>query len=73
VAALVEKARSLLPVGVIEVRGSFPRGAAVDIVGPDGAVVAKGLVALDSVSLQGLIGQRGTREAVHRDDLVVLR
>jgi glutamate 5-kinase len=73
VAALVEKARSLLPVGIIEVRGSFPRGSAVDIVGPDDALVAKGLVALDSVSLQGLIGQRGIREAVHRDDLVILR
>ncbi len=72
VAALVERARSLLPVGVMEVRGSFPEGAAVDIVSPDSALVAKGLVALDSASLQSLAGQRGNREAVHRDDLVVL-
>lgn len=73
VAALVERSRSLLPVGVTEIRGSFPQGAAVEIVGPDEELVAKGLVALDSVSLQGMVGQRGTREVVHRDDLVVLR
>jgi glutamate 5-kinase len=73
VSALVDHARSLLPVGVTEVRGSFPEGAAVEIVGPDDALVGKGLVALDSVSLVGLVGQRGPREAVHRDDLVVLR
>ena len=73
VSALTEHARSLLPVGVTEVRGTFPEGEAVDILGPDETLIAKGLAALDSASLRGLIGQRGHDEAVHRDDLVILR
>lgn len=73
VAALVEQSRSLLPVGVIELRGGFGEGAAVEILDPDHRVVARGLAAVDSSTLEGLIGQRGPQEAVHRDDLVVLR
>ena len=57
-------------------------GDPVDLVGPDGAVVARGLVNFDASELPDLLG-RSTRElkrelgsayereVVHRDDLVV--
>ncbi|HSL25264.1 MAG TPA: glutamate 5-kinase [Acidimicrobiia bacterium] len=73
VSALVDHARSLLPVGVVEVRSSFPAGAAVEVHDRQGGLVAKGLVQIDSTRLVAAIGKRGEIEAIHRDDLVVLR
>ncbi|MFC8600019.1 glutamate 5-kinase [Isoptericola sp. NPDC057191] len=73
---------SLLPAGVTRVEGSFEAGDPVELVGPDGVVLARGLVAFDSGELPGLLG-RSTfdlraalgegydREIVHRDDLVL--
>ncbi|MFE5310629.1 glutamate 5-kinase [Isoptericola sp. NPDC056578] len=73
---------SLLPAGVTRVEGTFEAGDPVELVAPDGAVVARGLVAFDSGELPGLLG-RSTfdlraelgegydREVVHRDDLVL--
>jgi glutamate 5-kinase len=73
VVALVERARSLLPVGVVAVKGSFPEGVAVEVLDISGQLVAKGLVQMGSHELSGLIGKRSELEAIHRDDLVVLR
>lgn len=77
--ALVERQASLLPVGVTSVDGEFSTGDAVELIGPDGEVFAKGLVGLDSSSLLGLAGRQTAdlpddirHEVVHRDDLVVL-
>jgi glutamate 5-kinase len=84
VRAVAERRASLLPAGVSAVTGSFVAGDPVDLVGPDGRVVARGLVNYDADELPGLLG-RSTRdlarelgssyerELVHRDDLVVLR
>lgn len=83
VAAVTERRKSLLPAGIKAVEGTFSTGDAVDIVGPSGDVVARGLVNYDSRELPALLG-RGTkdlarelgpayeREVIHRDDLVVL-
>ena len=83
VTALVERRASLLPAGVVGVHGQFAAGDPVDVVAPDGRVVARGLVNYDSAELPGLAG-RSTRalarelgaayerEVVHRDDLVLL-
>jgi len=83
VAAVVERRMSLLPAGVTRVEGRFSAGDAVDLAGPDGAVVARGLVNFDASELPALLG-RSTRElarelgaayereVVHRDDLVLL-
>ncbi len=71
VRALVEQGRSLLPVGIVEVGGDFEAGDAVDVLGPDGVVVAKGLARLAATDLSRLAGHRGT-ETIHRDDLVIL-
>src|SRR5262249_73819 len=44
----LRRGKSLLPAGVIQVDGSFARGDAVIIRGPDGAEVGRGLVAYDA-------------------------
>ena len=72
VSALVRDDRSLLPVGITEVKGDFGHEAAVDIVDPGGRVIGRGLAAIPSHELNELIGQKGSREAIHRDDLVIL-
>jgi glutamate 5-kinase len=64
--------KSLLAAGVQAVEGSFKAGDAVDVVGPEGKLVAKGLVSFDSTLLAGIIGSKGGREVIHRDQLVVL-
>lgn len=83
VRALVERHASLLPAGVTGVEGQFSAGEAVDLVGPDGTVVARGLANYDADELPPLLG-RSTRElaaergagydrtVVHRDALVLL-
>ena len=67
--ALVEDGASLLAVGVVSVEGRFEPGAAIEIVGPDGAAFAKGIATVAAVELVRRV--RGV-EAVHRDRLVLL-
>jgi glutamate 5-kinase len=80
--AALRRGKSLLPAGIIKVEGEFARGDAVVIRGPDGAEVARGLVAYDahdaerikgrsSPDILSLLGFGGRAEMVHRDDLVV--
>ena len=83
VRALVERQASLLPAGITGVEGQFSAGEPVDLVGPDGSVVARGLVNYDAEELPPLLG-RSTRDlaaelgagydrtVVHRDALVLL-
>ena len=83
VRAVVERRASLLPAGISGVEGTFTAGDPVDLVGPDGRVVARGLVNYDATEVPALLG-RSThdlarelgaeyeREVVHRDDLVIL-
>jgi glutamate 5-kinase len=80
VVAVLNRRRSLLAAGVHGVSGDFVAGDVVDLVGPYGAVVARGVVAFDAVELPALIGRRTRdlppeyrRELVHADDLVPLR
>lgn len=77
--ALVDDGRSLLAAGVRAVEGAFDTEDAVEVVDLAGNVFAKGLAAMDSVTMRAAAGRRsadlppGTPgEAVHRDDLVVL-
>jgi glutamate 5-kinase len=80
--AVAEGKRSLLPAGVVGVRGDFEPGDAVRIVGPDGAEVARGLARYGTrdvsrlagartADIEGRIGRHAGDEIVHRDDLVV--
>jgi glutamate 5-kinase len=52
----------------------------VELVGPDGVVVARGLVAYDARELPPLLGRKTSeldpeyqREIVHRDEMVLVR
>ncbi len=79
VAAVVQRRMSLLPAGVTAVIGDFYSGEPVELAGPDGAVVARGLVGYDAADLPALLGHKTVelpaefrREVVHRDDLVLL-
>jgi glutamate 5-kinase len=75
---------SLLPAGITKAEGHFDAGDPVELVAPDGRVIARGLVAFDASDLPALLG-RSTyalrdelgegydRVVVHRDDLVLDR
>ncbi|WP_084963041.1 glutamate 5-kinase [Thermoactinospora rubra] len=83
VEAVVARRKSLLPAGVVSVEGDFAAGDPVDLCGPRGGVVARGLVNFDAEEIPGLLG-RSTRELaselgpeyerelIHRDDIVIL-
>ena len=70
--AVAERGTSLLPVGLVEVDGSFDAGDAVELVGPDGSRFAIGVSRYQARELAGLAGRRGLPEAVRRDDLVLV-
>jgi glutamate 5-kinase len=80
--AVREQGRSLLPIGVAAVAGSFGKGDVVALCGPDGAEFARGLTnysAADAGRIRGLrtdqiaevLGTFPYEEIVHRDNLVV--
>jgi glutamate 5-kinase len=81
--AIVQKGKSLLPSGVIKVRGVFDRGDLVTCLGPRGKEFARGLVNYSAMELERIKGLRSDQiestlgykysdEVIHRDDLVVL-
>jgi glutamate 5-kinase len=79
VAAVIGRRRSLLAAGIHGISGDFVAGDVVDLVGPHGQVVARGVVGFDATELPALIGRRTRdlapeqrREVVHADDLVPL-
>jgi len=83
VRAVVHGGKSLLPAGIVEVRGKFRVGDPVACVDSNGHAVARGLVAYASDAVER-IARRSTREiaqmlgysngdeVIHRDDLVLL-
>ncbi|WP_024803263.1 glutamate 5-kinase [Nocardia sp. BMG51109] len=69
--------RSLLAAGITGVRGRFHGGDVIDLVAPDGRLVARGVVEYDSTELQSMMGRSTTdlpdgmqRPVIHADDLV---
>jgi glutamate 5-kinase len=81
--AIVQKGKSLLPSGIVKVRGSFHRGDLVTCLGPRGREFARGLVNYSATELEKIKGLRSDQiettlgykysdEVIHRDDLVVL-
>lgn len=79
--AIVERGKSLLPAGVVELKGNFQVGDALDIVDRRGRVVGRGLSNYDAAEAQRIIGLRSDRiaeilgerpeEMIHRDLMVV--
>ncbi len=77
VRAVVSQRRSLLPAGITALKGQFHGGDVVELHGPAGELVARGVVAYDASELATMIGRSTTdlpaelrRPAVHADDLV---
>lgn len=82
VEALRANKRSLLPVGVVGIRGDFHPGDSVRLLAPDGSEVGRGLTRLGAVEvaraaglraaeLEELFGAERDVVVVHRDDLVL--
>jgi glutamate 5-kinase len=84
VEAVLERGRSVLPVGVLGVRGQFGPGDAVTLVAPDGREIGRGLARLAASEAAAVAGKKGEELAawrggaddgdvvvVHRDDLVL--
>ena len=82
VTALMSSGRSLLPIGVTEVRGEFERGELVAILDPAGKELARGLVNYASNDARRVMRQPSSRieailgfieepELIHRDNLVI--
>ncbi|HEY0945325.1 MAG TPA: glutamate 5-kinase [Opitutaceae bacterium] len=83
VPVLRDQGRSLLAIGVTDVRGAFTAGDIVDILDPDGRVFARGISGFSddevriaagkaSEALKPLFPGRKRLEVVHRNDLVLL-
>lgn len=81
--ALVNRGKSLLPGGVVQVEGNFKVGDCVNCVDANGDVFARGLVqyssgeldrikGLKTSQIEAAIGHKDYDEVIHRDDLVVL-
>lgn len=81
--ALLHGGKSLLPAGVLECRGNFGPGDAVEVIDEKGRRIARGLCALSCDELSEVKGMRTTEaagrlkgdrceEVIHRDYLVIL-
>jgi len=79
---LCAEGKSLLPSGIVEVRGRFGLGAPVRCVDAQGAEIGVGLVNYSSADLAKIAGRKSSEieaalgyhfydEAIHRDNLVV--
>ena len=82
VSVLQKGGKSLLPIGVVEVRGEFKRGEMVACHDMCGAEVARGLVNYDAADakkilkvpsneISSILGYSNEPELVHRDNLVL--
>jgi glutamate 5-kinase len=73
--ALVTRGASLLPTGVTGIEGRFDEGGVVEIVGPDGRALGRGLAAFEAGAARRLVGEPAgskQRPLVHRNDLVLI-
>jgi glutamate 5-kinase len=81
--ALVKGKKSLLPSGIIKIRGNFKVGAPVQCLDEKGKAIATGLSnysaddlgkikGLNTVQIEKALGYKDSDEVIHRDNLVVL-
>ena len=82
-ARALKSGKSLLAAGVTSVAGRFERGDAVDVIGPDGATIARGvsayssedatrLIGRKSDEFEAILGYRGRPALIHVDDMVLV-
>tara|TARA_Y100000590_G_scaffold364139_1_gene422240 strand:- start:3684 stop:4811 length:1128 start_codon:yes stop_codon:yes gene_type:complete len=78
----LKKGRSLLPAGVVSIKGKFQRGDAVIIIDDNDNEIARGLIAYsysdaqkiknkNTDEIENILGYRERAALVHRDDLVI--
>ncbi|MCR9086358.1 MAG: glutamate 5-kinase [Rhodobacteraceae bacterium] len=76
------RGKSLLPAGVTDVTGSFDRGEPVEIDGPEGTRLGRGLICYSATEARAISGHRsgdiarilgypGRAALIHRDDMVL--
>ncbi|BBL35358.1 glutamate 5-kinase [Nitrosomonas stercoris] len=81
--ALLSGGKSLLPIGVTEVKGNFERGEAIACLDSAGREIARGLINYSaresrkimrqpSGKIESILGYVGEYELIHRDNLVIL-
>ena len=81
--AILENGKSLLPVGIIAIDGSFKEGATIDIVDTNSVAFARGIINFDSeelANIKGLktaeikkvLGDNSYKIAIHRNNMVLL-
>jgi glutamate 5-kinase len=64
-----EKATSLLPVGIRDVKGEFEKDDIVRVIDDKNNVIALGKVSYDSTKTRELIGEKGNKPVIHYDYL----
>jgi len=80
--AIYEEGKSLLPIGIVNIEGDFLKGETVSICSQSGEELARGLVNYSSEELEKIMGSKsadvkallgydGSKEVVHRDNLVL--
>src|SRR5471032_1441069 len=80
---LGKEGKSLLPIGVVDVKGEFGRGAVITCIGEDGHAIARGLsnytsaearriMRKPSAEIEAILGFLEGPELIHRDNLVLL-
>jgi glutamate 5-kinase len=81
--ALLEKGKSLLPSGIVDVEGDFDLGDPVSCVDAEGTALAKGLVNYNSAEIRKIkglktsqisqvLGHKDYDEVIHRDNLAII-
>ena len=81
--ALAKEGKSLLPIGVKSIEGSFERGAVVACISPEGRELARGLVNYGASEARRILGRPSSEilsvlgyvdepELIHRDNLVLI-
>ena len=77
------RGRSLLPAGLVKIKGPFDRGDSVNIVGPEGKAIGCGVANYSAGDLERIKGCRSTQiseilgynfgdEVIHRNNVVML-
>ncbi len=80
--AIVEKGKSLLPGGIIKVKGEFGKGSPVEFSNADNEVIGVGLVNYSAADIKKIMGLKTSRikeklghkpydEVIHRDNLAL--
>lgn len=81
--ALVNRQSSLLPIGIIDVKGEFSRGDTISVFDVNGKEIARGIVNYSweevkaiqrkkTSMIKEILGYDGYDEVIHRDNLVIM-